>query len=69
MKQSVASIIGIFIGYLIILALLVAYFLFLKLAWVNVFNIWDIALTPNQSTALAFLTVVLNSNIKRRGVE
>ena len=69
MKQSVASIIGIFIGYLIILALLVAYFLFLKLAWINVFNIWDIALTPNQSTALAFLTVVLNNNIKRRGVE
>lgn len=69
MKQSVASIIGIFIGYLIILALLVAYFLLLKLAWINVFNIWDIALTPNQSTALAFLTVVLNNNIKRRGVE
>lgn len=69
MKQSVASIIGIFIGYLIILALLVVYFLFLKLAWINVFNIWDIALTPNQSTALAFLTVVLNNNIKRRGVE
>lgn len=69
MKQSVASTIGVFIGYLIVLALLVAYFLFLKLAWVNVFNIWDIALTPNQSTALAFLTVVLNSNIKRRGVE
>lgn len=69
MKQSVASIIGVFIGYLIVLALLVAYFLLLKLAWVNVFNIWDIALTPNQSTALAFLTVVLNSNIKRRGVE
>ena len=69
MKQSVASIIGIFIGYLIILALLVAYFLLLKLAWINVFNIWDIALTPNQSTALSFLTVVLNNNIKRRGVE
>ena len=69
MKQSVASIIGIFIGYLIVLALLVAYFLLLKLAWINVFNIWDIALTPNQSTALAFLTVVLNNNIKRRGVE
>lgn len=69
MKQSVSSTIGVFIGYLIVLALLVAYFLFLKLAWVNVFNIWDIALTPNQSTALAFLTVVLNSNIKRRGVE
>ena len=69
MKQSVAGIIGIFIGYLIILALLVAYFLLLKLAWINVFNIWDIALTPNQSTALAFLTVVLNNNIKRRGVE
>lgn len=69
MKQSIASIIGIFIGYLIILALLVAYFLLLKLAWINVFNIWDIALTPNQSTALAFLTVVLNNNIKRRGVE
>ena len=69
MKQSVASIVGIFIGYLIILALLVVYFLFLKLAWINVFNIWDIALTPNQSTALAFLTVVLNNNIKRRGAE
>lgn len=69
MKQSVASTIGVFIGYLIVLALLVAYFLFLKLAWINVFNIWDIALTPNQSTALAFLTVVLNNNIKRRGVE
>lgn len=69
MKQSVAGTIGIFIGYLIILALLVVYFLFLKLAWINVFNIWDIALTPNQSTALAFLTVVLNNNIKRRGVE
>lgn len=69
MKQSVSSTIGVFIGYLIVLALLVAYFLLLKLAWVNVFNIWDIALTPNQSTALAFLTVVLNSNIKRRGVE
>lgn len=69
MKQSVAGIIGIFIGYLIVLALLVGYFLLLKLAWINVFNIWDIALTPNQSTALAFLTVVLNNNIKRRGVE
>lgn len=69
MKQSVASTVGIFIGYLIVLALLVVYFLFLKLAWINVFNIWNIALTPNQSTALAFLTVVLNNNIKRRGVE
>ena len=69
MKQSVTSIIGVFIGYLIVLALLVVYFLFLKLAWINVFNIWDIALTPNQSTALAFLTVILNNNIKRRGVE
>lgn len=69
MKQSVASIIGIFIGYLIILALLVAYFLLFKLAWINVFNIWDIALTPNQSTSIAFLTIVLKTNIKRRGVE
>lgn len=69
MKQSVASIIGVFIGYLIVLALLVVYFLFLKLAWINVFNIWDIALTPNQSTSIAFLTIVLKNNIKRRGVE
>lgn len=69
MKQSVASTLGAFIGFLIVFVIFVVYFLLLKLAWINVFNIWDIALTPNQSTALAFLTVMLNNNIKRRGVE
>lgn len=48
------------------IVLAVVYFFAIKWSMIQVFQIWDIFLTPNQSTAIAFLSVILLSTLNKK---
>lgn len=48
------------------IVLFVVYFFAIKWSVIQVFQIWDIFLTPNQSTAIAFLSVILLSTFNKK---
>lgn len=51
---------------LLSIVLAVMYFFAIKWSVIQVFQIWDIFLTPNQSTAMAFLSVILLSTLNKK---
>lgn len=51
---------------LLSIVLAVMYFFAIKWSVIQVFQIWDIFLTPNQSTAIAFLSVILLSTLNKK---
>ena len=67
MKQVIKGFVGSFISLLITFLVILVVFYLYKITAISIFGIWGIALTPNQSTAVAFLTYIVLEALKGRG--